>query len=181
MNCTKAATFCLIAALAASACSTTPRRFSATVIPVPAPESGSAQSETDAFATCDTLVRTGHRGNFAAAAASGAGGALGGFGGAVLSTSITYGSLSAAGATAMAAIPVLGVAGAIGVNRLIRGKRERSYKKHMDSCLAEFGFSVVDWTRMKKKQPATATLRPAAGEGAAGAESIETQPATAPI
>jgi hypothetical protein len=59
----------------------------------------------------------------------------------------------------MAAIPIVGFASAFGVSRAIRSGRERSYKKHMGQCLGEFGYSVVDWTRVKKKQPATAMLQ----------------------
>jgi hypothetical protein len=153
---------CLIAALATSACSTKPRKFSATVAPLSASSLVQSGSETDAFSTCDSLVRKGHKGNFAAAAGTGAAGALGGFGGVALSTTATYGSWSAAGATALAAIPIVGFASAFGVNRLIRSGREKSYKKHMDTCLIEFGYSVIDWTRVKKKQSATAMLQVAA-------------------
>jgi hypothetical protein len=55
-------------------------------------------------------------------------------------------------------MPVIGIAAAFGVNRMIRSGRERSYRKHMTTCLGELGYEVVDWTRMKKKQPGTATL-----------------------
>jgi hypothetical protein len=149
---------CLVAALACSACSTKPRSFSATVRPA---ETLAAvnQGEAQSFATCDQLVRKGHKGNFASAAATGAAGTAGVAGGAGLAFAGLGGSSwGAAGATATAAMPIIGIAAAFGMNRMIRSSREKSYRKHMSLCLGELGYDVVDWARMKKKQPGTATL-----------------------
>lgn len=150
---------CLAVVLSVPACSTRPRAFSASVQPVAA-TAPDGQSENTAFATCNDLVRKGHKGNFTAAAASGAaaGAAMLGTTAAVAPAMVSIGS-SSAGAGLAAAIPFVGIAAGFGVNRLIRSGRERSYKRNMGLCLHEFGYEVVDWTRMKKKQPAVATLR----------------------
>jgi hypothetical protein len=164
---------CLVVVLACSACSTKPRTFSATVRPASAALAVN-QSEVQTFATCDHLVRKGHKGNFASTAASGAAGTAGAFGGAGLAmTGLGGGTLSAAGATAAVAMPVIGIAAAFGMNRMIRSGREKKYRKNMSLCLGELGFDVVDWTRMKKKQPGTATLA-----SPALAEPVDPEPAT---
>jgi hypothetical protein len=160
---------CLVAALACTACSTKPRTFSATV--KPAGTLAASQGEGEAYATCNQLVRKGHKGNFASAAATGAAGTAGVAGGAGLAFAGLGGSSwGAAGATATAAMPIIGIAAAFGMNRMIRSGREKSYRKHMSTCLGELGYDVVDWTRMKKKQPGTATL-------AAPTEPAPTEPA----
>lgn len=153
---------CLVAALSASACSTKPRNFSAMVTPV-ATSQIAAQSEADVFSTCNGLVRNGHKGNFASAAASGAAGGAAMFGGAAaVAASGTVGiGATTAGAVMSAAIPFVGLAAGFGVNRMIRSGRERKYKRVMTSCMQELGYDVVDWTKIPKKQPATAILRPA--------------------
>lgn len=153
---------CLAIALPAAGCSTRPRTFSATVTPInnaaPVP-----QSEALAFANCNAQVRQGRQSGFAKAAVTGAAATVGLYGGAGIATSgIAGGSLSAAGASAAAAVPIIGFAAAFGMNRLIRSGREKKYKRTMATCMNELGYTVVDWTKVPKKQPATATLAPAA-------------------
>ena len=154
---------CLAAAIASSACSTKPRTFSAMVQPVGAlpPE---ARNETLSFASCDQMVRRGQKSGFAAAAASGvaAGGTMfAGAAGVAASGTIGIGA-SATGAVLLAAVPVVGLVAGLGVNRLIRSGHERKYKRTMSACMTEFGYEVTDWTRAPKRQPGTATRRPAA-------------------
>lgn len=118
------------------------------------------QDEAQAYATCDALVRKGHKGGFASAAATGAAGV--GVAAVTTGTVVLNGAVStgwwAPSTAASAAVPVVGLAMAMGVNRIIRSGREKSYRKHMSACFAELGYEVVDWTRMKKKQKGTATL-----------------------
>jgi hypothetical protein len=157
---------CLIAALATGACSTKPRKFSATVRPSPVVDQlAPASDHSLVFDDCNRMVRAGRKGGFASAAGTG----LAGIGSAALTTgtlvfngAVTSGSAWGPSAAASAAVPVVGIAFAIGVNRLIRSGREKSYRKHMSICLGEFGYEVVDWTRVKKKQSATAMLQVAA-------------------
>lgn len=150
---------CLVAVLACSACSTKPRTFSATVKPIAGPVALS-QSEVQSYTTCDQLVRKGHKGNFTSVAASGAAGAVAGAAGGigVSASAIGGSSFSTALTAGSVAMPVIGVAAAFGFNRMIRSGREKKYRKNMGLCLNELGYDVVDWTRMKKKQPGTATL-----------------------
>lgn len=148
---------CLAAMLASTACSTKPRTFSATVRP--ASTLAASQGESNAYATCDQLVRKGHKGGFASAAATGGAGTVAGLAGGFGVWTSAGGTTLAAGSTAASvAMPVIGIAAAFGMNRMIRSGREKSYRKHMSTCLGELGYEVVDWTRMKKKQPGTATL-----------------------
>lgn len=158
------ATLGLVAvALSASACSTKPRQFSAQVRPVAGTPlaATSGPREGVAYTSCDAMVRKGRKSGFASAAAmSGAGavGAVGGMG--VAFTGLGGGTLASAGATAAAAIPVLGIVAAFGMNRAIRGGRERGYRKHMTACMDEMGYQVVDWSRAPKKEHGTASLSP---------------------
>lgn len=151
---------CLAIALPAAGCSTRPRTFSAMVTPVDG-TAPLAQSEVLAFTNCDKQVRQGRKSGFATVAVTGAATTVGLYGGAGIATSgIAGGSLSAAGATAAAAVPIIGFAAAFGMNRLIRSGRERKYKRTMATCMNELGYTVIDWTKVPKKQPATATLAP---------------------
>lgn len=148
---------CLAAALASSGCSTRPRQFSASVMPVGAAPLAEGRAAAD-FTTCDRLVRGGHRSGFAAAAATGAVGGAAALGGAVAvgTSGVIGGSMSAAGAAAAAAMPIFGIAAAFGVNRMIRSGKERKYKRVMADCLHEYGYDVTDWTRTHKKESGTA-------------------------
>jgi hypothetical protein len=167
---------CLAATLACSACSTKPRTFSMTVRPA-ADMAVPASSETESYTICNQLVRSGRKAEFAAAAGQSAAAGVGAIGGAVASVGMT-GSFSAVGSGAVAAMPVVGLAAAFGVNRLIRSGRERSYKRTMTRCMGELGYDVVDWARMKKKTPGTATLAvPASPEPVSPGPATEASPA----
>lgn len=152
---------CLAAALLSAACSTKPRQFSATVR-ASSSDSIASGDEARQFALCDKLVRSGRSNGFAAAAATGAVGGAAALGGAVaVSTSgLVGGSISTAGAAGLAAMPVFGFAAAFGVNRMIRGGKERKYRRSMANCLQEFGYDVVDWSKAPKRQSGTAKLLP---------------------
>lgn len=167
----------LAVALSANACSTKPRSFSATVTPVEARQIA-AQPEADVFATCNMLVRKGHKGNFAAAAASSGAAGLAMFGGAAaVAASGTVGiGVTTGGAVLSAAVPVVGLLAGFGVNRMIRSGRERKYKRVMGDCMQELGYEVTDWTRAPKKQPGSATLRQPAVDTVV-TPAIETAPA----
>ena len=160
MNRTVSLALCLSLAASISACSTKPRTFSAAVIPLNTAQGGST-SESVTFETCNQMVRTGRKNGFVSAAAQGAAGGVGvlaGAAGVAASGTIGIGT-TAGGAILSAAIPFVGLAAGFGVNRLIRSGRERKYKAAMTTCMNEFGYDVVEWTRAPKKQPGTATLR----------------------
>ena len=166
---------CLGVALATSACSTKPRNFSATVTPLAA-TSLAAQSESQVFSTCNGLVRSGHKGNFASAAATSVAGGAGAIGGGIAAFGASS-TMAGAGAAVSVAVPVVGLVAAFGMNRMIRSGRERSYKRHMSTCMQELGYDVIDWTRVAKKQTATATMRPAPATEPAIIEPAPAEPA----
>lgn len=145
---------CLAAALATSACSTRPRNFSAEVKPISTGENR-AHDEAADFTTCNQLVRSGRSSGFMAAAVTGAAGGAGALGGAVASLGVSS-SLSTAGAAASVAMPIIGLAAAFGVNRMIRAGKERKYKRTMTDCMREFGYEVGVWTKAPRKQQGTA-------------------------
>lgn len=156
---------CLTAAFAAAGCSTKPRQFSAQVRPVAetAEFASTNRSETDAYDTCDQMVRHGRTNGFASAAASTGAASVAVLGStAAVAASGTVGiGATTAGYAMTAAIPFVGIAAGIGMNRLIRKGREKGYRKHMTACMGEMGYEVADWTRAPKKQRGTASLAPA--------------------
>ena len=164
MNANQRLLTCLAAALASSACSTKPRTFSAMVQPL-APQLAEGPSEAQRFTTCDELIRKGYKTDFASAAATGAAGGAGAVGGGVAAFAASS-TLAGAGQAVAVAMPVIGIAAAFGMNRMIRSGRERKYKRTMSACMTEFGYEVTDWTRAAKRQPGTATRQPVAADAA---------------
>ncbi len=144
-------------ALVIGGCSSRPRQFIATVNP-PAADEASYQRD---FATCDTLARKGYKSGFKAAALSAAGGAAGAVGGSIVvgSGAVALGSAGFTGSLAAAtvAFPILGLAAGLGVSRAIRGGREKRLKKTISSCLTEYGYTVAEWTRVKKPKKVAST------------------------
>lgn len=168
MNRTIRIAICLVAAGAASGCSTKPRQFSAQVRPLvaaPALAATPPRSEGAVFATCDDFVRSGRTSEFASAAAStgAASAAVLGSAAAVAASGTVGIGATTAGYALTAAIPFVGIAAGIGMNRMIRRGREKGYRKHMTTCMGELGYEVADWTRAAKKQRGTASLVPGAG------------------
>ena len=140
-------------ALLVSGCSTRPRNFT---VGLSAPVPSRSAFESD-FRTCELLVRQGRNADFKSGAAqvlaTGAG-ALGS-GAAMVGTGmvgITTGGAAAAAATAV--MPVIGVFVGVGVSRVIRSGKEGKYKRSMDACLTEYGYSVDSWARVRKKEDA---------------------------
>jgi hypothetical protein len=154
----------IIACVAASGCSSRPRNFAATLS---APASDEATYQRD-FAACDALARKGYKSNFKAAALSTAGGtAIGvaaGFGAAGIaaaSVGTASGGLGAAisaaavpGAVGAAALFVIAAPVGFGISRAIRSGREKRLKRALTSCMGEYGYTVSDWTVVKKRKKA---------------------------
>lgn len=147
-------TACLVAlSVMAAGCSTRPRNFSANVS---APVADRMAFEND-YRTCEKLVRAGHSSNFKGAAATIAttGVATVGAGAAIVSTGLGGVNVATGAASAsLAAVPVIGILAGFGVSRAIRGGKERKYKRAMGDCLAEFGYPVGTWTKLKKRDDA---------------------------
>ena len=143
-------------AMLISGCSTRPRNFTAE-LRAPVPDRAAFENE---FRTCQTLVRQGRKAGFKNAATGLAVGS-GAVGAGLAVGSMTAGGVysgygaagAAAGAALMATTAVIGIAG-FGLTRLIRGGKERKYKRTMDACLTEYGYSVDSWAKVNKKDDA---------------------------
>ena len=107
----------ILVTVLASGCSTKPRNFSAIVIN---PVSDRTIFEAD-YRTCQTLVRSGHTGEFKAAAASALATGVGTVGATLGAASLGAVGITGATAAASMAIPVVGVLAGFGVSRAIRG------------------------------------------------------------
>ncbi len=150
------------AAMLVSGCSTRPRNFAANLS---APVADRAVFEND-YRTCQTLVRGGHRSGFRSAASTiavGAGaisggiavGAVGaGVGASTAGVGTGWSSVGAGLGAAAAAATVFVAAAGFGVTRLIRGGRERKYKRAMSDCLSEYGYGVGSWEKLPKRDDA---------------------------
>ena len=144
------------ASVLVSGCSTRPRNFT---VELAAPVVNRMAFEGD-FRTCQTLVRQGRKAGFKNAATGLAVGS-GAVGAGLAVGSMTAGGVysgygaagAAAGAALMATTAVIGIAG-FGLTRLIRGGKERKYKRVMDDCLTEYGYSVDSWAKVNKKDDA---------------------------
>lgn len=163
----------LLLALSATACSSRPREFAPTLGAAPV---SAAQFEAD-YEKCRTLVANGQRSSFGSALASGGAGVAAGVGVTAAMTGGTYatmgGAMAAAGATMILA-PVAALAGAWGIAKRSKLKKERAIKGATGLCLAEHGYSVAGWERAKH-QKRIKPERKRAGEGAAAALQAESQ------
>jgi hypothetical protein len=152
----------LIAALSLSACSSTPREFAPSLTAVPA---DGAKYEAD-YQTCRTMVAEGQRSGFGARVASGGVGVVGGIGlGAALAGGgggTMVGAMAAAATAAMMA-PVIGIAGAWGMAKRSKNRKEREVKAATALCLSELGYTVESWKVAKDQK----RIKPAARKEAA--------------
>lgn len=140
-----------------SGCSTRPRNFAANLS---APVESRSEFETT-YRTCLTMVQSGQKSGFKNAAVKiGAGAGVVGaglaVGGAASAGAVGTGwaGIGAGAGTALAAATVFVGAAGFGMTRLIRGGRERKFKRNMSSCLGEFGYTVESWDKLKRKQDA---------------------------
>lgn len=136
-----------IAILALSACSSRPREFAPTLQAAPA---DTAKYEQD-YLTCRTLVAQGQRSGFASRAVSGGVGVAAGVGAVA---AVGGGGASMAGAiaaayTAAMVLPIVGIAGAWGVAKRNKVKKEREVKAAVALCLSEHGYTVESWKAAK--------------------------------
>lgn len=148
-------TICALAAasMLVSGCSTRPRNFTAE-LSAPVPDRMAFEGD---FRTCQMLVRQGRTSDFKAGAATalatgvgtvGAGAAIVGTGMAGITTS------GGAAVAATAAMPVVGLLLGFGVSRMIRSGKEGKFKRAMDACLTEYGYTVDGWAKVDKKDDA---------------------------
>ena len=155
-----------IVSVSLTACSSAPRNF--------APELGVAAADSAAYEAAwlrcrddvaISLKRGPNRGGSAAAGlAAGAGAGAAGAAATSGATYATIGGAAAAGAMVIAAVPVLGLAGAWGFSKIRKTRKEKAIKGATAECLAQSGYAVSDWRVMSKREVrALAAERQAAG------------------
>lgn len=143
-------------------CSTRPRNFAPQIA---MPDSGTASFEGD-YRTCAALVAQGRDSDFKSAAATFGAAGAGALGGAAVSVaSVSAVGFSGAGMIASAAIPGIGLIAGFGMSRMIRSGKERKFKRRMEACLGEYGYSVADWTRIDRRDDAASVAMANAGGG----------------
>lgn len=137
--------------LTLQACSSRPREFT----PVLAAASPVDQAQFDAdFAACAQLLADGKL-NSSGRLASGAAGAAAGattavLGGAAASSAGLYGGGMAIASATIVALPLVAIAGAWGMAKAKRGRKERAIQAAMAGCLAERGHDVTAWRKKGK-------------------------------
>jgi len=142
----------LAASILVTGCSTRPRNFAASVS---TPVADHTAFESD-YRTCDTLVKNGRKTGFRDAAITGlaTGGATVGAGALAVASGGGVNIATGAVSTSFAAMPFVGILAGFGVSRAIRGGKEKKLKLAMADCLAEYGYSVNGWTKLKRREDA---------------------------
>jgi hypothetical protein len=137
----------------ASGCSTRPRNFAPQIA---MPIADTIGFERD-YRTCAELVAQGRASDFKAAAATMGAAGAGVLGGAAVSVaSVSAVGLTGAGMVATAALPGIGFLAGFAATRMIRSGKERKFKRRMEACLGEYGYTVGDWTRIGRRADAAA-------------------------
>lgn len=145
----KTGTGITIAALLVAGCSSRPREFTPTL-------SASAPDRLAfdvAYEKCRTAVIAGKAGSRGTAASAGGGAAAGAAtaaaGTAAATTAGGYTGLAVLGATVVA-LPIVAVAGAWGLAKNKKRKKEHRIKAETAACLQENGFTVTAWQAAPK-------------------------------
>ena len=141
-------------------CSSRPRVFTPTLAP---PQSGQGVFDQAAFdqaySDCTKRLVDGKLDNSGRLASAVGGAAAGGatvaVGGATAAAVAGYGGMAAVAATVVL-LPVAVIGGAIGMSEMKRAKKEKAIKTKMAGCLAERGYLITDWVKVKK--PARSNL-----------------------
>jgi len=140
-----------MAVTALSACSSRPREFAPRLQAVPVDV---AKYEQD-YLNCRTLVAQGKRSGFGARVVSGGVGVAAGVGAAIAAAggaSSTMVGAMAAATTAAVLMPVVGIAGAWGIAKRNKLKKEREIKAATSLCLSEYGYKVEGWDVDKRQK-----------------------------
>lgn len=136
--------------LSVAACSTTPRHYTPVLAETPSADSGF----TGAVERCTALVDAGVRANFGnqalGTAAVGTAAAYGTGAVAMASAGSTLLGSAAAASTAIIAMPVIGILVGVGYSRHVRARREGEIQDAMSTCLAESGYRVEGWERVRR-------------------------------
>lgn len=162
-------------ALLVAGCSSRPRNFAPVLS---APPADAQAYEAQWMACRDQIAADSKKGSERVASAAGgaAVGAGAGVAAGAAASGATYGTLgaaAAAGAAVLAVVPVFGLAGAWGLSKIKKTKKERAIKEATAHCLTEAGYRVDGWRVMSKKE-----VRAIAAAGAADSSAPEQQAAT---
>lgn len=152
MRTTIAAT--LACALLLAGCSSRPREFRPTLAAPPAGAAPFDQTAFDrAYAECSELLVAGKLDKDGRLASAGGGAAAAGataaLGGATAAAVAGYSGLAVASAT-IVLLPFALVGGAVGMAKAKRAKKEKAIKAAMTGCLAERGYQVQSWERVRR-------------------------------
>lgn len=147
MNMGHKACACAAAMLALQGCSSRPREFTPQLSIAPA-----SKTRLDAaIAECKDLYIAGKLDSSgrsaSAAAAVGAGATVAAGGAAAASGAGTLAGMGAIASATVVAIPIVVVAGALGMAKIKRSKKERAIQTALAGCLYERGYEVVGWSR----------------------------------
>lgn len=143
-----------IVSLGVTGCSSTPRNFAPQLSVAP----GDPGRYEQAWLECREQVAASSKGGSkrgGSAAAGLAAGAGAGAAGAAATSGATYatiGGAAAAGAVVIAAVPVLGLAGAWGYSKIRKTKREKAVKAATAECLDRSGYDVSGWRVLSKRE-----------------------------
>ena len=152
----KIADYAAVAAvLSLSACSSRPREFQPMLAAAPA-DQAAYQVAVDECALLLANGKLNNEGRLASGAAGvAAGGATMAAGAAAATSAGLYTGAAIASAT-IVAIPFVALAGAWGMSKAKRNKKEKAIKAAMSGCLNERGYQVASWSKPVKarKKPA---------------------------
>ena len=143
-----------IVSLGVTACSSTPRNFAPQLSVAP----GDPGQYEQAWLECRDEVAASSKGgskrggSTAAGLAAGAGAGAAGAAATSGATYATIGGAAAAGAFVIAAVPVLGLAGAWGYSKIKKTKREKAIKAATAECLDRSGYDVAGWRVLSKRE-----------------------------
>lgn len=164
-------------AIALGGCSSRPRNFAPVLAAAPA----DARAYENHWLDCREQVAvatakgSGRLASAGGGAVAGAGAGLAASAAASGATYSTIGAAAAAGAVMIATVPVFGLAGAWGISKIKKTKKERRIKAATAECMARNGYSVEKWRVMSKREvraldAAQRDLDPAAPEPPVAAE-----------
>lgn len=139
--------------LSVTACSSTPRNFAPRLSAAPNDPAQYQQAWLDCREQVAASKGGSKRGGSAAAGlAAGAGAGAAGAAATSGATYATIGGAAAAGAVVIAAVPVLGLAGAWGYSKIKKTKREKAIKAATAQCLDQSGYAVAGWRVLSKRE-----------------------------
>lgn len=147
-------TMLVACAVAVAGCSSRPRDFA----PIPGAGLADPAAYEASWLECrNRLVaaRDERSGRLVSAGGGAAAGLGAGVAAGAATSGATYGTIgaaAAAGAAMIAVVPVFGLAGAWGISKIKKNKRERAIKSAMATCMAESGNSVDKWRVMSKRE-----------------------------